>query len=132
MGWDRHSAIRFWPLVVVMGASAGLAAEFPLNLSRGQEVISSCVLDLAHMPPNWRPGASAAKRVRLSQEPWNAAETADFARAGERGLDEMIAFFRGKPWRVLQLITHGLVFRILLRKEGAALEPVSERSARIG
>ena len=129
MGWDRHSAIRFRALVVAMAASAGLAAESPPNPSRGQQVIGSCVLDLTHMPPNWRPGASAAKRAQLSQEPWNAAETADSARAVERGLDEMIAFFRGKPWRVLQL-GDDAIESFLDVAHAAGQQPALQRRAR--
>jgi hypothetical protein len=54
-----------------------------------------CVLDPAKMPQSWRPPRELQKS--LNPAPWSEAEAKDAAYSVERGVDEMIGFFKRKP-----------------------------------
>jgi hypothetical protein len=60
-----------------------------------------CVLDPAEMPQSWRPSPGLQKS--LSPAPWSAAEEKDAAYSVERGLDEMIGYFKRKPSAIVSL-----------------------------
>jgi hypothetical protein len=54
-----------------------------------------CVLDSAQMPESWQPPTELQKS--LSPAPWSKSEAKDARDAVEKGVDEMIAYFRSKP-----------------------------------
>jgi hypothetical protein len=59
------------------------------------------VLDPGKMPESWLPPPKL--KESLSSAPWSKAEDKDAEQAIERGVDEMIAFFRRKPSVVVSL-----------------------------
>jgi hypothetical protein len=54
-----------------------------------------CVLDPAKMPHSWRPSPELQKS--LNPAPWSSRETQEAEHSVERGVDEMIEFFKRKP-----------------------------------
>src|SRR5262245_38584570 len=78
--------------IVLLTYSSATAAETPGPL---------CVLDRDKVPVSWRPPAKLEKS--LSPGPWSKAEAKDAEYAKEKGVDEMIDYFKRKPSAVESL-----------------------------
>jgi hypothetical protein len=77
---------RILTTILALGLSSGCLAETTDPL---------CVLDPAEMPASWRP--PAALRKSLNPAPWSEAEARDVEYAKNKGVDEMIAYFKRAP-----------------------------------